>query len=148
MPEKLIFHNMTSVSKRYLAYCSPEGTCTFPHSYAASFSIKLVLCETNNLFLAENIKFDTKLVSYSERSSKYTWGHVGQFSKFCFRQQLFGFKKFSMKTRLRDISKTTNDTDLTKPILESLYKLLLMTCSLTAVKRPIFLSTAVEFYAT
>ena len=61
MPEKLIFHNMTSVSKFYMAYRSPNGTCTFPHSYAASFSIKLVSCETNNLFLAENIKFGTKL---------------------------------------------------------------------------------------
>ena len=70
MPEKLIFHNMSSVSKLYIAYRSPKGTCTFPHSYAASFSIKLVLCDTNNLFLAQNIKFDTKLVSYSERSSK------------------------------------------------------------------------------
>ena len=61
MPKKLIFHNVTSVSKRYMANRSPNGTCTFPHSYADSFSIKLILCETNNLFLAENIKFGTKL---------------------------------------------------------------------------------------
>ena len=52
MPEKFIFHNMTSVSKIFMAHGSPKSTCTFLHSYAASLSIKLVLCETNNLFFS------------------------------------------------------------------------------------------------
>ena len=32
--KKLIFHNIISVSKRYMAYRRPNGTCTIPHSYA------------------------------------------------------------------------------------------------------------------
>ena len=31
---KLIFHNIISVSKFYMAHDSPNGTCTFLHSYA------------------------------------------------------------------------------------------------------------------
>ena len=47
MPEKFIFHSIMSVSKHYMTYCSPNSTCTFLHNYEASFSIKLILCETN-----------------------------------------------------------------------------------------------------
>ena len=64
-----------------------------------------------------------------------------QFSKFFLRQQLFVFKEFRMKTRLNNISKTTNATNLTKTILDSSFKVLLGTCNLTAPKRPIFLLT-------
>ena len=53
-----------------------------------------------------------------------------------------------MKTRLRDISKTTNATNFNKTILESSQKVLLETGNLTALKRPVFLLTALEFYAT
>ena len=73
---------------------------------------------------------------------------MGQFSKFCLCQQLFAFKDFCMETRLRNISKTRNDTDFNKTILESLYKVLLVTCNLTALKRPIFLLTTLEFWGT
>ena len=57
-------------------------------------------------------------------------------------------QKFSMKTRLRDISKTTNATNWTKTILESLYKVLLLTYNLTALKWLVFLLRALEFYTT
>ena len=35
-------------------------------------------------------------------------------SKFCLRQQLFAFKEFRMETRLSNVFKTTNVTNLTK----------------------------------
>ena len=50
-----------------------------------------------------------------------------------------------METRLRNISETKNATDFTKTILESLHKDVLLTCNLTALKRPVFLLTALEF---
>ena len=53
-------------------------------------------------------------------------GRLGKFWKFCLRQQLFAFKKFCMETRLRNISETTNATDLTKDILESSCRVLLL----------------------
>ena len=53
MPQKLIFHNITSVSKLYMSYRSPGSACTFPHSYAALFSRKGILCETNNIFCSQ-----------------------------------------------------------------------------------------------
>ena len=40
------------------------------HCYSASFSQKFILCETNNIFTADNIKFDTKITTNSESSSK------------------------------------------------------------------------------
>ena len=63
-------------------------------------------------------------------------GHVGKFSKFCLRQQLFAFKKFCMETRLLNISKTTNAKDFIKAILKSSCRVLLDTCNLTASTRP------------
>ena len=48
-----------------------------------------------------------------------------QFSKFRLRQHLFVFKEFCRETRLSNIFKTTNVTKLTKPILESCYRVLL-----------------------
>ena len=44
----------------------------------------------------------------SERTFKIKEGYVGQFSKFCLRQQLCAFKEFCMETRLSNIFKTTN----------------------------------------
>ena len=70
---------------------------------------------------------------------------MGQFSKFCLRQQLFAFKEFRMKTRLHNISKTTKAISLTKAILQSSVKVLLDTCNLTAPKKFVFLLRALEF---
>ena len=39
------------------------------HCYAASFSWKLILCETNNIFCSRDIKLDTKIATYSESPS-------------------------------------------------------------------------------
>ena len=70
---------------------------------------------------------------------------MGQFSKFCLRQQLFAFKEFRMKTRLHNISKTTNATNFTKTILESSCNFLLGTCNLAASKWLVFLLRALAF---
>ena len=64
--------------------------------------------------------------------------HVGKFSKFCLRQQLFAFKKFFIETRLRNVSKTKNAADLIKSILKSSSRVLLDTLHLTAPTRPVF----------
>ena len=40
------------------------------HCHAASFSQKLYLCETNNIFHSRDITFDTKITTDSESSSK------------------------------------------------------------------------------
>ena len=40
-------------------------------------------------------------------------------------QQLFAFKKYYMETRLHNIFESKNATKLTKPIIESSYKVLL-----------------------
>ena len=50
-----------------------------------------------------------------------------RFSKFSLRQQLFAFKEFCMETRLPNIFKTTNVTNLTKVIQESSYRVLQVT---------------------
>ena len=71
--------------------------------------------------------------------------HVGKFSKFCLRQQLFAFKKFCVETRLRNVSKTKNAADLIKAILKSSFRVLLDTCHLAASTRPFFLLRADRF---
>ena len=45
-----------------------EPFCIVTHCYTASFSWKLILCETN-IFYSKNIKFDTKITTNSESSS-------------------------------------------------------------------------------
>ena len=63
-----------------------------------------------------------------EGTFKKKWkGHVGQFSKFCLRQQVYAFKEFWMETRLTNIFKTRNVSKLTKTILESSYRVLQVT---------------------
>ena len=120
-PEKPNSYITISVSKLQVLCCSPYRGRTFPHSYAllrslgfAKTHVKLTI-----FFAAENIKFDTKITQILKVHQKWTGGHIGQFSKFCLRQQLFAFKEFRMKTRLHNISKTTNATNFTKTILES-----------------------------
>ena len=87
------------------------------HCYAVLLSQKLILCKTNNIFYSRECyiwhKDNNKLWKFIK---KWTWGHVGQFSKFCLRQLLFAFKEFRMKTRLHNISKTTNDKNFPKTI--------------------------------
>ena len=50
-----------------------------------------------------------------------TMSNVGQFLKFCLRQQLYAFKEFRMETRLLIISKTTTAKKFIKTILKSSY---------------------------
>ena len=105
-----------------LTYFHPHRGRTSPHSYAcsaASFSRKPILCETSNIFYSQKYQVWQKDNKKFLVHQKRTWGHVGQLSKFCPRQQLFTFKEFRMKTRLHNISKTTNATNFTKTIPQS-----------------------------
>ena len=54
-------------------------------------------------------------------------GHVGQFSKFWLCQQLFAFKRFCMETILSNILKTAKVTKFIKIIVESTYKIIVVT---------------------
>ena len=56
-PQKLNFVMAKALSKSYSLDCRYKCPCTFLHSYAsnsASFSIKITLCETNNIPFREN----------------------------------------------------------------------------------------------
>ena len=75
-------------------------------------------------------------------------GHVGQFSKFCLRQQLFPFKEFCMDTRLSNIFKTTNVKKLAKVVLESSFKVLQVISKQKTLKKPIYFLKAAEFWPT
>ena len=70
---------------------------------------------------------------------------MGQFSKFCLRQQLFTFKKFCMETRLSNTFKTTSVTKLTKVILESSYSVLQVTFKWKTSKRTVYFLKVIEF---
>ena len=74
--------------------------------------------------------------------------YVEQFSKFCLRQQLFALKKFCMETRLPNIFKTTNVTNLTKVSQESSYRVLQVTYKQKILKQPVYFLKAVEFYSS
>ena len=66
-----------------------------------------------------------------------------RFSKFSLRQQLFAFKEFCMETRLSNVFKTTNVTNITKVILESSYRVLQVTSN--REKQHVYILKAVEF---
>ena len=83
----------------------------------------------------------------SERTFKKR-GQLEQFSKFCLRQQSFAFKEFCMETRLSNIFKTTNITNLTKVIQESYYRVLQVTSKQKTLKQPLYFLKAVEFCST
>ena len=68
-----------------------------------------------------------------------------QFPKFCLCQQLFAVKRFCIGTRLSNVLKTTNATNLVKTILESTYKVTLGTFKLPVPTQPAFLLRGVEF---
>ena len=53
-----------------------------------------------------------------------------------------------METRLLNISRSTNATDLVEPILESSHEVLSLSCIFVILERPDFSLTALEFYAT
>ena len=65
-----------------------------------------------------------KTLTAFESKSKIKAMSPRHLPRFRLRQQLFGNKDFSTKTRLRNIFKTTNIEVLIKAILESPYKLL------------------------
>ena len=59
--------------------------------------------------------------TFKIKNSWTVFNYVEQFSKFRLRQPFFAFEEFCMETRLANIFKTTNVTNLTKIILESYY---------------------------
>ena len=70
---------------------------------------------------------------------------VGQLWKFCLRQQLFVFKEFCMETRLSNIFKSTNVTNLAKVIQESPYRVLQVTFRQKTLKESVYFLKIVEF---
>ena len=58
-------------------------------------------------------------------------------------QQLFAFKKNFMETRLYNIFKSKNATKLTKPIIESSYKVQLDNILFVTTKQPVHFLWAV-----
>ena len=58
-------------------------------------------------------------------------------------QQLFAFKKNFMETRLYNIFKSKNATKLTKPIIESSYKVQLDNILFVTIKQPVHFLWAV-----
>ena len=81
----------------------------------------------------------------SERTFKIKVRLLGQFSKFCLRQQLCAFKEFCMETRLSNIFKTTNVTNLTKVIQQNSYRVLQVTSKWKTLKQPVYFLKAIEF---
>ena len=73
---------------------------------------------------------------------------MGQFSKFRLRQELFAFKELYMETRLSNIFKTTNVTNLTKVILERPYKVLQVTFKWKTLNQPVYFLKALKFFPT
>ena len=95
-----------------------------PRFQEKSFYVKLT-----TFSVAENIEFGTKLKPYSESSSKT---RLRSCWTFAWKQEYVISQKLQMP-------------DFIKAILESSYKVLLGTCNLTTLKRPVFLLTALEF---
>ena len=83
-------------------------------------------------------------MSYSESSSKINLGSRWTVFQILLMSAV-EFKNFSMKTRLRNISKNTNATDFNKAILEMSFKVLLATCNLAGLKWPVCLLRALQF---
>ena len=81
----------------------------------------------------------------SEITFKIKVGYIGHF---CLRLQLFAFKEFCMETRLSNIFKATNVTNLTKVIQESSYRVLQVTSKQKTLKQHVYFLKAVEFCPT
>ena len=93
--------------KLYRFYHTCYFTRTFPHSYAASFSMKTCFYKINIFCLRT-------------KNQCLLW----DFSKFCLRQQLLENKDICTKMSSCNIFKTANTKMLITAILESPYKLL------------------------
>ena len=96
MPEKLIFRNITSVSKLYMAYRSPKSTCTFPHKYTQLRSLVLVLWETYNIFLFFTFSQKTDNVFWQSIKNK-GYLTVNTFPNYAYVSSYFHFKSFAWK---------------------------------------------------
>ena len=81
----------------------------------------------------------------SERTFKIKVRLLGQFSKFCLRQQLRAFKEFCMETRLSNIFKSTNVRNLTKVIQQNSYRVLQVTSKWKRLKQPVRFLKVVQF---
>ena len=88
------------------------------HSNAASFSIKNILCENTNICFSKNYsklgKTNARFWKNIQYKDKVT---LDIFQNFAY--VLFALRKFCLKTRLFNIFKTKNVTNLAKVILES-----------------------------
>ena len=53
-PQKVNFLTEKATSKSYTLDCRCKYPCTFPHSHAASFLMKTILCENTNILFSKN----------------------------------------------------------------------------------------------
>ena len=94
------------------------------HSNTASFSMKTILYQTNNILFRKNYsklgKMNTRFWKNISNKSKVSLDVF----KILLSQQLLAFKEFCIEKRLSNIFKTKNVTKLTKAILESSYRIL------------------------
>ena len=81
----------------------------------------------------------------SERTFKIKVKLRRSVSEICLCQQLCAFKEFCMETRLPNIFKTTNVTNLTKVIQQNSYRVLQVTSKWKTLKQPVYFIKAVEF---
>ena len=84
------------------------------HRYTASFSHKLILCETKNIFYSLGN-------CISDKMNAIFWNYI---------KNKGNVMSDSLETRLHNISGTTNARGFAKTILESSYKVLLCPCVL------------------
>ena len=69
-PNSYITISVSKLRCHVVALTEVERFRIVMHCYEAWFSRKVILCETKNIFTAENIKFNTKITTNSESSSK------------------------------------------------------------------------------
>ena len=95
--------------------------------------------------IAKKTKNETKPIRDSEGSPNMKVKSRWAFFQILPCQQLFAFKKYCMETKLYNIFKNKNTTNLTEPILKSSYKVLLEAVLYVTLRRPVYFLWAVEF---
>ena len=115
---------------------------TQPRFREKSFYVKLTFS------VARDIKFYTKMTQDYERQLKMKVRSRLTVFEILPTSTVICIWKIWHENETTRYFKNYSATNLTKTIVESLYKVLLATSNLTALKRPVFLLRALEFYAT
>ena len=131
-----------------LTYFHPHRGRTFPHSYtcsAASFSRKPILCETSIIFYSQKYqvwqKDNKKFLKFIKNEHEVM---LDSFRNFAHISSYLHSKSFTWKRGYITSQKLQMQQILPRPFCKA-HKSLLVTCNLTAPKRPAFLLRALEF---